>query len=395
MNRLELAKRVHLLMGAGTGELPGALPATTVAQTGDLGRIVAAVDEAWRAIQTARKDWLFMRSEGSLPLVPGVQRYPLYQTGPLLSVSVTGAVVTATVASTAALRAGLSVVVSGAGQPTYNGTHTIYDVPSNTTFRYLIAGTPVSPATGVITYNVVGDNPDAGALPATLVATNAVATLLAPGNDLSVGQSIWVAGASVAAYNGQHTLISATADQAQFMVPFGTTTPATGRLEVSASASLLLVDEVRPYFAANRNVPFLLAYKTSIGTSDEQPMHFVEPYDFEGYFDRNSFATSVGRPVYYTILPNRRIAVFPRPDVEYTVRIPFRRRVQLLASNTDEPFMPEEFHPMIAYKAIMDYMGFQENSRQFQNASRLYTELWEDLNIQQLPRISSVFGAVR
>jgi hypothetical protein len=70
--------------------------------------------------------------------------------------------------------------------------------------------------------------------------------------------------------------------------------------------------------------------------------------------------------------------------------------VQLFAADTDEPTgLPDEFHPIIAYKAIMDFMGYNENSRQFQNASRMYTELWEDLCIQQLPRISSVRGAVR
>lgn len=316
MNRLELAKRVHLLMGAGTGtDLPGTRPTTTLNQSADLARMVMSVDEAWRAIQTARKDWLFMRSEGSLPLVPGVQRYSLVQQVS----SITSVTTTATL------------------------------------------NTPVP-------------------------------------HDFNTGQDGYVFGADPSEYNGTFDMTASDSDTLTYTMladPTGSEATASPRIWLAAHQSLAQLDEVRPYFAANRNVPFLLVYKTSIGTSDEQPMHFVEPYDFEGYFDRNSFATSVGRPVYYTILPNRRIAVFPRPDVEYTVRIPFRRRVQLLAADADEPAMPEEFHPMIAYKAIMDYMGFQENSRQFQNASRLYSELWEDLNIQQLPRVSSVFGAVR
>jgi hypothetical protein len=391
VNRLQLAQRVHLLTGAGDGSgLPGTRPTTTVGATGDLQRIVVSVDEAWRAIQTARMDWLFMRSEGLLPLVQDVIRYPVYQSSADITASVTGSVVTATVADTTGLVAGGPITVAGAVQPQYNGAYTIYDVPSGTTVRYLITGTPVTPATGSITADF-----GSGPVTATLAATSGVVTVNAPAHDFNVGQDVFVSGATQTNYNGTKAIISATDDTFRYIVPFGTTTPATGRLALAAHSSLIDFDAVRPYFAANRNVPFVLVYKTSIGTSDEQPMHFVEPHDFEGYFDRDSFATSVGRPVYYTILPNRRIAVFPRPDVPYTVRVPFRKRVQILAADTDEPNMPQEFHPMIAYKAIMDFMGFQENSRQFQNASRLYAEMWEDLCIQQLPRISSQFGAVR
>lgn len=393
MNRLQLAQRVHLLTGAGDGPPAGSKPSTTIGQTGELGRMVVGVDEAWRAIQTARRDWLFMLREGTFPLLANVQRYPMFQRGVGITAAVTGRLATAVTAAPHGRVTGNTVTIADAVQTQYNGLVAVFDVPSTTSFRYLIIGAPVTPATGVITYTPTGGGP----LSVTSVVSSFdVVTLNAASHDFNLGQEVFVAGAAVAAYNGLQTPFAMTADTLQYLVPLATTTPTTGDITLSASASMLGFDEARPYFAANRNEPYLLIYRTSLGVVDEQPLYFVQPRDFEGYFNRASFGNSKGRPVYYTVLPNRRIAVFPFPDVGYTARVRYRRRVQLMAVDIEEPeVMPEEFHPMIAYKAVMDMTGFNENSRQFENASRLYEEMWEDLCIQQLPRISSVFGAVR
>ncbi len=62
-----------------------------------------------------------------------------------------GQVVTATTGEVAHnFRTGNLVVIAGAGQPEYNGTFQITVVDSRT-FTYVIAGTPVTPATGTIT----------------------------------------------------------------------------------------------------------------------------------------------------------------------------------------------------------------------------------------------------
>lgn len=62
----------------------------------------------------------------------------------------------ATVTTTAAhgLVSGMSVVIAGAEQTEYNGTHEITVVDEDE-FTYAVTGTPVSPATGTITYQAV------------------------------------------------------------------------------------------------------------------------------------------------------------------------------------------------------------------------------------------------
>lgn len=61
-----------------------------------------------------------------------------------------GSVVTATTASDHSFASGIQVTIAGADQTEYNGTFEIL-VTSSTTFTYTITGTPVTPATGVIT----------------------------------------------------------------------------------------------------------------------------------------------------------------------------------------------------------------------------------------------------
>lgn len=77
MNRLQLCQKLQTLCGV-SGTL-----ATTIGQTGSLGRLVGWVDDAWSNLQTERDDWEFLRSsylEGngfSFSTVAGQSVYPL------------------------------------------------------------------------------------------------------------------------------------------------------------------------------------------------------------------------------------------------------------------------------------------------------------------------------
>ena len=65
-----------------------------------------------------------------------------------------GAVATVQVAATAALFVGQFINIVGAVQPEYNGQFQIVTIPNGTTFTIAVAGAPITPATGTITYTV-------------------------------------------------------------------------------------------------------------------------------------------------------------------------------------------------------------------------------------------------
>ena len=70
MNYLQLCQRTRQKAGiAGEG------PATTVNQTGQLGRLVNWVAEAWSDVQSERPNWLFMNEDFTFNTQSGVRDY--------------------------------------------------------------------------------------------------------------------------------------------------------------------------------------------------------------------------------------------------------------------------------------------------------------------------------
>lgn len=67
---LEICQQVHRKLHIGDFE-PGTRPATVVSQTGELGDVVAAVQEAWTQLQNHHRDWRWLMSSVSVDLTAG------------------------------------------------------------------------------------------------------------------------------------------------------------------------------------------------------------------------------------------------------------------------------------------------------------------------------------
>lgn len=196
------------------------------------------------------------------------------------------------------------------------------------------------------------------------------------------GQQITVAGAVETDYNGTFTVLSVpTVATLTYTVSNSPTTPATGTI----TATLVDFDLVRPWRAAARG-GYIKCYTTATGVTDEQPIYFLPEQEFEGFYDRGN-VTSTGRPVYYTIKRDGRLALFPKPGAIYTVTLPYQRRPQLLARDTDIPILPLKHHMAIVYKAMTYYGQSGENSRQYETASENYEREYRRMAIEQLPPI--------
>ena len=76
MNRLQLAQRLHADCG-----VSGNAPATTLNQTGELGRLVNWIDSAWNEIQLFRPNWDWMLDSVSFQTVAGQYEYTPTQAG--------------------------------------------------------------------------------------------------------------------------------------------------------------------------------------------------------------------------------------------------------------------------------------------------------------------------
>ncbi len=70
MNRLKLCNTLLAKTGIQGGNL-----ATTLNQTGERGKVVGWIDEAYNIIQSARSTWLFLRNTKTVSLGSGTQTY--------------------------------------------------------------------------------------------------------------------------------------------------------------------------------------------------------------------------------------------------------------------------------------------------------------------------------
>lgn len=76
MNRLDLVRRLAVECG-----VPSTNLTSTLNQTGEYGRLVGWIDDAWNDIQTAHQDWGWMRTSASWATVDAQYQYTTVQCG--------------------------------------------------------------------------------------------------------------------------------------------------------------------------------------------------------------------------------------------------------------------------------------------------------------------------
>lgn len=131
---------------------------------------------------------------------------------------------------------------------------------------------------------------------------------------------------------GENTLFSTTADQVTY-------TPT----EVFGSASA--AEDLSQYL---KNNGIFYSYR---------PLSFI-PYEYVPYKDN----TVGGEPLWYSFNDLNNNLILNRPSDSYSLVIRYRRSIQNLSVNTDEPIMHEDYHNAIEYAAIRDFANIIGNS---------------------------------
>jgi len=110
--------------------------------------------------------------------------------------------------------------------------------------------------------------------------------------------------------------------------------------------------------------------------------HFV-PYTFyRGYRDRGTRPSQ--RPTRFTILNDGTLEFDPNPDVAYTLNCDWIQQPNELALDGDTPDMPNHFHMLVVWWAMVHLMAFDERGGRYQSANRAYKRMINSLNIEQL-----------
>lgn len=120
----------------------------------------------------------------------------------------------------------------------------------------------------------------------------------------------------------------------------------------------------------------LRAYRTTDGIADEQ---FLVEWEYQTLRNTYQYGSQTpGRPVVATVRPRDRALLFGSiPDAVYTIRGEYQRAARPFNAGTDVPSIPEEFHMIIVYGAMMKY-AFYENAPEVMADARMHYNMLLD-----------------
>ena len=105
---------------------------------------------------------------------------------------------------------------------------------------------------------------------------------------------------------------------------------------------------------------------------DEFPLTYVSYLHWRNHLDKaNTAGITEAKPKNFTITPDDKIAFYPPPDIEYTVRYDGHTTVEIL-DDTDDADTPtgirDEYHDGIMWRAVMYYAEHFEDGAKLQEA---------------------------
>lgn len=129
-------------------------------------------------------------------------------------------------------------------------------------------------------------------------------------------------------------------------------------------------------------------YTTADGQAGEGTLDLLPWDEFRRDFMVGSNATETGKPAYLTVNPSNQLVLWPIPDATGTLRGRYKKGLQTLSADSDTPEMPEEFHAVIKWRALMYMATFDEAMEQFPLFDLAYNQALDQLRADQLPRIT-------
>jgi hypothetical protein len=197
----------------------------------------------------------------------------------------------------------------------------------------------------------------------------------------------WVlhAGAGQAEYNVVARITVTGASTYTFTVSGTPATPATGTI----TAQLIDYDEIRPFQAQYRD-PYILL--TAPAATVQQRVYYMPWQHFGGHYNQTQLVATSAQPVWFTIKPDGKLALYPEPDAAYVLTIPYRKIPQVLSFDAQIPEMPAKHHMAIVYYALVHYGAMDESTRQIVVRDTLYRPKMTTLRNEQLGT-PTVYGA--
>lgn len=130
---------------------------------------------------------------------------------------------------------------------------------------------------------------------------------------------------------------------------------------------------------------------SSVGQNyrDEQLMNYMEWTTYRNLYRYGNMRTTYARPVVVSITPDKSLAFGSIPDQAYVIDGEYYTQPVSLTLDTDSPAIPDRFHMIIPYRAMMYYAGYEAAPEVMARGEFEYRRLYSRLEIDQLPTIVS------
>lgn len=136
----------------------------------------------------------------------------------------------------------------------------------------------------------------------------------------------------------------------------------------------------------------LTIYKQATGVSDENYLRQVSYEYWRSVYGRGTQTND--RPSVYAISPLNKICLGPIPDAVYIIGGEYQKTPQVLSDNDDVPECPARFHDIIVWKALIFAAEFDEAPLYIGRASKNFTEMMGQLELDQLAPVVISFDPI-
>lgn len=136
-----------------------------------------------------------------------------------------------------------------------------------------------------------------------------------------------------------------------------------------------------------RNGDTFRNYVTSVGPQSEV---FMYPIDYDDWRDRYLYGAirfAYSRPIELALAPDNSLAVGPIPVNGYTLIGDYYMKPTEMVAAGDIPAMPDQFHMLIIYKAMMYYGASESAPEVYDDGENGYRVMMAQLEQAQLPRL--------
>lgn len=126
-------------------------------------------------------------------------------------------------------------------------------------------------------------------------------------------------------------------------------------------------------------------YLTSGGVGGEIPLTYLDYPTWYGIY--NTGTQTDGPPGYFTIDNSQQIRLAPKPDGIYTLTGEYQKKATELSGDSDTPELPEEYHEVIWYRALMMYARYYAAAEVYDDAKVNYRRITNEMCRTQLPEL--------